>query len=309
MKRLAPLLIAALAFPASAEAATFNGRVATVVDGDTVRVKTGARTRTVNLAGVAAPTGSECFAPEAKSGLGRLLRKGAAVRVRTVGRAGEVFRGRTNVNRALVKGGFARAKPGGGARGATLRRDQAAAREARRGLHGRCTVGPPGPGAPGTPAPTGPGDGGGTTTPPAAPGDVTGQAAIDQMKTELRDARFRVFKSGSGTFDSFALHLCADDNWRYFEERTTTSGDASFNARTEHIGRPWQVTEAIIKADGSRSAKLKGTVQSTADNTGPQPVQQQEIESIVEFVNGQWFWEGQAAEATGAADCNPVLNH
>ena len=297
-----------LAVPAAAQGATLRGKVAKVVDGDSVSVKVGKRARTFDLGGINAPelsgdAAATCFGNEAKARLARLLKKGRAVKVRTLGgRRAEVVAGRLNVNRAMVRGGHARALAGGGRRGAQLRKDEAVAQQNGAGLHRACA---PASGTPGAPAP------GGTepapTPTPTAPGDVTGQAAIDQLTTELRDMHFARFKSGNDSSESFHLHLCGDSRFRYFTEFLYSNFGHS---RSESLGQPWNVTEAVIKPNGDRGAVVKGTITSEASSSGPQPVEDPNAESVLENFSGQWYWNREPAQASpGQASCDPVLQH
>lgn len=140
--RILLVLAALLAVPAVAEARTFRGTVASVVDGDTVRIKAGSSTRAFDLAGVVAPRPAACFGRQAKARLTRLLPKRGAVKVVTVGRRGaQIVRRSTNVNRSMVRSGHARARTGGGRLGARLRRDEAAANARALGLHKACAPG------------------------------------------------------------------------------------------------------------------------------------------------------------------------
>jgi endonuclease YncB( thermonuclease family) len=294
-----PFLLLALALiaPAAAEARTFDGRVAKVVDGDTVKVKEGSKTRAFNLAGVVAPTGGACFAAESKAGLGRLLARNAAVKVRTTGAGARISRAGTSVNRSVVKRGLARARSGGGAFGAQLREDQAAARAAGRGLHSACRTPDPGPPKP-------------DEDPPPS-GDLTGKAAIDRMKAELTGMFFRNFSSGSNSSSTYTIHWCPGSAWRSFTESLFSSGGTSFSSRREYLGNPWNVTEAEIKENGNRYALVAATARSTATNSGPEPLEGDPNSSTrFEFENGQWYWAGEPAQAfPGEANCQPVLDH
>jgi hypothetical protein len=268
------------------------------VDGDTVKVKEGSKTRAFNLAGVDAPTGGECFASESKAGLKRMLGRNAAVKVRTTGAGARIFRGGKNINRAVVKGGLARARSGGGAFGALLREDESAARGSGRGLHGACGGSP-------EPGPQDPDD-----NPPAS-GDITGKAAIDRMKAELTGMFFRNFSSGSSSSTTYTIHWCPGGNWRSFTESLFSSGGTSFNSRREYLGNPWNVTEAEIKANGTRHAVVAATARSTATSSGPEPLEGDPNSSVrFDFENGQWYWAGEPAQAfPDEANCQPALDH
>jgi len=118
-------LVAALAAPASADAVVFRGKVQSVVDGDTVKVRVGARIQTVRLIGVDTPETKhpskpvQCWGPQASAQAMRLMRRGRNVRRETdptqarrdrFGRLlAYVYTGRSrranSVNRELVKRG------------------------------------------------------------------------------------------------------------------------------------------------------------------------------------------------------------
>ena len=168
MRISAVVLAALLAVPAVAEARTLRGAVASVADGDTVRVKAGGKTRAFDLAGVVAPRAGACFGTQAKARLTRLLPRRAAVKIVTVGRRGaEIFRRKASINRTMVLGGHARARAGGGRLGAALRRDEAAAKARSLGLHKACAPAPPVP----APAPAAP-----AADQPASPAPPAGEA-------------------------------------------------------------------------------------------------------------------------------------
>src|SRR5262245_60469240 len=91
-------VFALLLLPTGASAA----EVSRVVDGDTLKVRSGDRVRTVELLGVDAPETGACDGAAAKKALARLLPRGAKVKVKddsAVDGAGRyVFRGRTLIN-------------------------------------------------------------------------------------------------------------------------------------------------------------------------------------------------------------------
>jgi micrococcal nuclease len=127
-----------------------SGRVARVVDGDTIVLDTGT---TVRLVQIDAPEvrGAECYADEATAALEALIPAGTRVGVATdpaldqVDRYGRqlayVFAGDVNVNLRLVRDGAASVWFYRGARGAYADELLAAAEQARdseRGLWGAC---------------------------------------------------------------------------------------------------------------------------------------------------------------------------
>jgi endonuclease YncB( thermonuclease family) len=127
-----------------------TGTVAQVVDGDTIRLAGGQRVRLVQIDAPELGQG-ECHAHEARTTLSRLLPAGTRVRLETdprldaVDRYGRtlayVFKGRENVNHALVLRGAASVWFYGAERGRYATQLDAAARNAkanRRGLWGAC---------------------------------------------------------------------------------------------------------------------------------------------------------------------------
>jgi endonuclease YncB( thermonuclease family) len=119
------------ASPAPLGTATVSG----VAGGDAIRLTDG---RTFPLRGIDAPAGGECHALVSERLLARILPSGTHVRIV----AGYVFKGRLNVNVALVRRGAASAYvtrlPGGYA-DALLRAAQRA-RAAQRGAWGGCAA-------------------------------------------------------------------------------------------------------------------------------------------------------------------------
>ena len=289
-----------IALPAGLEAKSTAAKVGKVVDGDTVALVVGGKPKKVDLAGIDAPELSACFGKEAAAHLKSVLRKGAKV---TLNR-GEVLRGRKSVNRDMVQGGFAQAKQGGGSLGAKLRADEAGAKAKGRGLWKACqapgNTSPPSTLPPSTTPPN--------TTPPAS-GDVTGQQAIDQMTNELKGMLFRQFKSGSSSTETWQMNFCADTSFRYWHEYSYSSDGFFGNTRNEILGKPWTVTDAVIHANGDRSATVKVVPTSAADNNGPQPTPDPES-AVFDNTGGSWHWAGVLAEGvTGGANCEPVLQH
>jgi endonuclease YncB( thermonuclease family) len=119
------------ASPAHQGTATVLG----VAGGDAIRLTNGS---TVRLRGIDAPAGAECHALVSERLLARILPSGTRVRLR----AGYVFKGRLNVNVALVRRGAASAYftwPPGGYVDVLLRAAQRA-RAAQRGAWGGCAA-------------------------------------------------------------------------------------------------------------------------------------------------------------------------
>jgi endonuclease YncB( thermonuclease family) len=291
-------ILATPIFAAEAGARTLRATVVTALDGDSIRVKLGARKRTYNLAGVDAPGRRDCYGAQARARLNRLVR-GKAVRLRVVrGRNVEVLRGRRNVNRALVASGHARAKSGGGRRGAALRKDEARARARSRGLHRACA-----------PVEAAPPTGEGSPVTPGA-GDLTGAAAVAELTANLQGMAFSRSTSSGDSTTNHQLHLCAGGAFRYWTQESYSSGGTSFNVRSESLGQGWTVSEAVVKADGSRAAIVRGTVVSQASNSGPQPVSDPAAAVRVDYAGDQWHVDGQPVLTTpGGASCAPLLSH
>lgn len=226
---------AVLVFPAAATAKTMRGKVVRVTDGDSVRVKTGKRTRTYGLLGVRAPARGDCFARESKRRLRKLLPRRARVRLVTEKGAGRrrayVFRRRSFVNAAMLASGHAR--PDGTVelrRGARLER--AAERGSARGLWRACEQQPE------------------TQTPLPPPSDEKQQdiAALDAL---LQGVRIYTVTTQNGTTDEQTADLCSDHR---FVHVLQTSFDGTPIAPTETIGT-WKVVDALVdEATGVRQA-------------------------------------------------------
>jgi endonuclease YncB( thermonuclease family) len=119
------------ASPAHQGTATVLG----VAGGDAIRLTNGS---TARLRGIDAPAGAECHALVSERLLARILPSGTRVRLR----AGYVFKGRLNVNVALVRRGAASAYftwPPGGYVDVLFRAAQRA-RAAQRGAWGGCAA-------------------------------------------------------------------------------------------------------------------------------------------------------------------------
>ena len=107
---LAVLLL--LLLQACCSGATMNGVVVSVIDGDTICVVEEGRLRRVRLAGIDAPELEQAYGRKARSYLASAILK-RRVRVEYIdtdryGRMlGEVFIGKTNVNKKAVRAGYA----------------------------------------------------------------------------------------------------------------------------------------------------------------------------------------------------------
>jgi micrococcal nuclease len=162
----APSPVSAAPSPVSAAPKTrrYSGRVVKVVDGDTVRVRlSSGKVRGVRLIGIDAPererpgTSAECGSRRAASALRRLLmqRRGRRLRGRRVrlttdptqdrsdrhGHLAYVSRGSLDVNRQMVRQGWARAYVSNGRPARRIRSyatAQRSAKAARRGVWRTC---------------------------------------------------------------------------------------------------------------------------------------------------------------------------
>jgi micrococcal nuclease len=152
VRRLLLILLCLALLPAAdaGTAATGGGVVASVTDGDTLRLKDGRRVRLVQI-DTPEVGGGECYSRAARKQLLQLAAPGTRVRVSTDPRLDRVDRygrllayvtvGRTNVNVELVRRGAATVYFYGGERGVHATQLLAAGRAARaagRGLWGAC---------------------------------------------------------------------------------------------------------------------------------------------------------------------------
>jgi endonuclease YncB( thermonuclease family) len=134
--QLAVMTTAVLTACAGQQAPASSPRMVTVegvVSGNVIRLGDGS---SIRLRGIDAPRGTECHALVSKRLLAQLLPPGTRVRLG----AGYVFKGRLNVNLALVRRGAATAysvRPSSRYTEALLRAAQRA-RSARRGAWGAC---------------------------------------------------------------------------------------------------------------------------------------------------------------------------
>lgn len=136
-----------LALSCPAFGATITGRVSAVPSGDVLLIATAHGTVRVRIAGIDAPQSDQPFGPEAREFLKRrCLHQDVAVETGAEDAAGtvqgKVKLGQRDVAADLVSGGYAWAL-GQGVAARHLRRLQAEARAARRGLWGAGTPFPP----------------------------------------------------------------------------------------------------------------------------------------------------------------------
>ena len=134
-----------------------------------------------------------------------------------------------------------------------------------------------------------------TTPTPTTPqqGDVTGQAAIDQMTNELKGGRWRYFTSTSQSSTVYVLNLCADGT---FLRTVEAVGVQTFRYGT------WSVTDAVIFGDGSgRAARVQGPTQQS-DPPGAEDI---DITLAFRSADSQWLWgENPAQYFAGQAVCH-----
>jgi hypothetical protein len=140
-----------------------------------------------------------------------------------------------------------------------------------------------------------------TDPPDPGSGDVTGQAAIDQLTADLRGGFVRdVSSSGSTVWE---LHMCETNDARYYSQ---TSDPTVGVFAVEKFGNPWTVTDAIVREDGSKAAIVEVVFTSKHDETGAYEDVSEPFRTLIEYVGGQWYWEGEAA-TTGPASCDPTF--
>jgi hypothetical protein len=224
-----------------------------VVDGDTVKVRSGDRVRTVELLGVDAPEAGACDGAAAKKALAGLLPRGARVKIKddaAVDGAGRyVFRGRTLINAAMLAAGHARVAGADGLK----QRDKLVsaeqrARTAGKGLWTSC------------PAPP-------QTNPPPPAGDPRQKARdalaglmfiklTQQSSSTTTEARLHLCKDGFARYDVVTISdltgtfaSTAEGNWDVLDATDTTARVRFFNAQGE-IVRAFAAVGAQVFIDG-----------------------------------------------------------
>lgn len=232
--------------PASHAAKSQTATVVSVVDGDTVRVKIGSRTGTIDLVGVKAPTGSSCFARQSRSGLAKLLPRRARISVldetRLRGRGRYVTRKGKLVNTETVRRGNARlASLTKVSKASALRAAERSARTARRGLHRTCGVA-----APQQPAPA-PGP---AVTPDTQPGPVAQAAAI---RTALAGSTLTELFTDNQRSERNDTRFCADGR---VERREELIQNGQPQPLVVDLKGSWAVLETQRAADGSIAATV-----------------------------------------------------
>jgi endonuclease YncB( thermonuclease family) len=221
MRTVAIATLALLAAAGPAEAAT----VVRVVDGDTVKVRDGGKTRSVDLAGVDAPEAGACQGAEAKRGLAKLLPAGAAVKLQRDAKAPAsaryVFRRGKLVNAALIRAGLAHANAAGLSKASALTSAEQAAQKAGKGVWS-CT--PP---------------------PPAGP------SAIDRARADLADKMFTHIETPSALrTQENRLHLCKDG---YAAYDTFYSSDATGTTSSSREEGQWEIVSAEYTATTAKA--------------------------------------------------------
>jgi endonuclease YncB( thermonuclease family) len=243
-------VFALLLVPAGASAA----EVSRVVDGDTVKVRSGDRVRTVELLGVDAPEGRACGAAGAKQALVRLLPRHSTVRLQKDGAgAGRyVFRGKKLVNAALLAAGQARAAEADGlARKDALLAAEQRAKAAGKGLWTSCPA-PPQANPPGTPPPAG-------DAVARARDSLAGQMFIkltQQSSFTTTEARLHLCKDGFARYDIVTISSLTgtfastvEGNWEVLDATDTTARVRMFNAQGETV-RTFSAVGTQVFIDG-----------------------------------------------------------
>ncbi len=238
--------LVATAIPATASAAVGPSRTATVVrvlDGDTVRVRVSGRVGTIDLVGVRAPTGRQCFASTSRSALRRLLPVRSRIRIadetRVRGRGRYVTRGRALVNTEVLRRGAVRlGSLTGVARASALRAAERSGRTARRGLHRSCRAA-----SPDAETPLGPG--------PESDGPAAQERA---MRTALSGLELRDVATDTNSSTENVTRFCADGRAQR-QEQTIFRNSPDQSLFTNESGS-WAITNTARQADGSLAAEV-----------------------------------------------------
>ncbi len=244
MRTAAALVAAAAALPflagPAAAAPVRPATVVSVVDGDTVRVRVAGRLGTIDLIGVKAPTGGQCFATESRRELRRLLpvraRIGIEDETRLRGRGRYVTRAGKLVNTNMVRRGAARlgslTRVG---RAQALRAADRSARAARRGLVARC-------------------GGGGTVTPGPAVETDGPAAQVGAMRRALEGRQLRDVRTDTNSSTENVTAFCAE-NRTTRREQTIFRDSPEQSLLTQESGS-WAVTNTARQADGSLATEV-----------------------------------------------------
>lgn len=279
-------LVAALLVTVPATASAQSARTATVVrvvDGDTVRISVGGRVGTIDLVGVKAPTGRQCFAAAATRELRRLLPVRARIAVQDEagvrGRGRYVTRGRRLVNTELLRRGAARLGSLRGVRRASaLRSAERAARTARRGLHRTCGAAAPAPAPPAAQEPDGP------------------AAQFREMRAALEGLRLVDVFTDTNSSTRNETRFCADGRSQRNEEFLPRDAGAGPVVSAE--AGSWAITNTARQADGS----LVAEVLVRADN----PAFETRVLQVVRGTDGVVRLANRASESSrDATPCAP----
>ena len=137
-------------------------------------------------------------------------------------------------------------------------------------------------------------------------GWVVGQEAIDQMTQTLNGGAVQFFSSSSSgdLSERYEFHMCTDGMARYYQE----SNHIDFGPiATEKFGQPWQVIDALIRTpDDYMGAIVKVTMTVQNDNSQGGSEINETFQTIIEYSEGSWYWEGNAVQ-TIAASCEPTI--
>jgi len=227
---------------------TITAKVDRVLSGERIRVKKGKRKYTVTLADIDAPTGSDCYATESKSGLQSLLPKGTSVivsiskkRKRRI--TGIVYSGATNINATMVGEGLAESD-GGPSDFSSL---EAEASASGKGLHGSCSSSAgddssgsssnSGSSSSGNSNSSGSGSFGGSSNEYTA---AQKQEIISRYSQNLVGLEVS-FSTGDGNVtDTYGISFCSPTTYSLFQ---ITSFSGSGSTSSQHAGT-WKIIEA-----------------------------------------------------------------
>jgi endonuclease YncB( thermonuclease family) len=226
---------------------SFVGKVQRVLTGDRLRVQRGKQRYTVTLAGIDAPTGSECFSLESRLALMTLATPGSTVRLSNIsGKKRKIVAyltaGTTDVNAAMISGGYAEST------GASSNFDQleSEARTAGKGLFSACSASDSSPGSSTAPSSSGSGsnssNGSGGSTPQSTTEYTAAQKReiISRYSTNLVGLQVS-FSTGNGTVtDTYGISFCSPTVYSLFQ---ISSFSGSGSTSSQHAGS-WRIAEA-----------------------------------------------------------------
>lgn len=227
---------------------TITAKVDRVLSGERIRVKKGKRKYTVTLADIDAPTGSDCYATESKSGLQSLLPKGTSVivsiskkRKRRI--TGIVYSGATNINATMVGEGLAESD-GGPSDFSSL---EAEASASGKGLHGSCSSSA-GDDSSGSSSNSGSSSSGNSNSSGSGSSSGSSNEYTAAQKQEIisRYSQNLVglevsFSTGDGNVtDTYGISFCTPTTYSLFQ---ITSFSGSGSTSSQHVGT-WKIIEA-----------------------------------------------------------------